>query len=215
MAFDAQGQPSVVLPFGAGAAAAGVSGLAFDPAAGALYVVRVLGGSANGVLRVGAQSPPAALCAGDGSGAACPCGNAGLAGRGCANSAEPGGAALASSGLARVSSDSLLLAARHLTPGAAALFVQGSSVLRGGLGVPFGDGLRCAGGTQLRLGLRQAVSGVAQIGAPAGGAPLSALGSIPATGGVAVYQVWYRDVWPYCTSATFNLTNGLRVTWIP
>jgi hypothetical protein len=30
-----------------------------------------------------------------------------------------------------------------------------------------------------------------------------------------VYQVWYRNASAFCTPATFNLTNGLRVTWVP
>ena len=27
------------------------------------------------------------------------------------------------------------------------------------------------------------------------------------------YQCWYRDIPPFCTSATFNLSQGLSITW--
>jgi len=27
--------------------------------------------------------------------------------------------------------------------------------------------------------------------------------------------VWFRNSAAYCTASTFNLTNGLRVTWLP
>jgi hypothetical protein len=29
------------------------------------------------------------------------------------------------------------------------------------------------------------------------------------------YQVWYRNAAAFCGPDTFNLTNGLRVTWTP
>jgi hypothetical protein len=29
------------------------------------------------------------------------------------------------------------------------------------------------------------------------------------------YQVWYRNVAPFCTPEAYNLTNGLVVTWVP
>ena len=34
-------------------------------------------------------------------------------------------------------------------------------------------------------------------------------------GNVRRYQVWYRNSAAFCTPATFNLTNGLSVTWQP
>jgi hypothetical protein len=42
--------------------------------------------------------------------------------------------------------------------------------------------------------------------------PLSTLGSVSA-GMTVYYQFWYRDASPYCTAATFNLSNGLAVLW--
>jgi hypothetical protein len=33
--------------------------------------------------------------------------------------------------------------------------------------------------------------------------------------GTLHYQVLFRDLYAYCTSATFNLTNSVSVTWSP
>jgi non-ribosomal peptide synthetase component F len=45
--------------------------------------------------------------------------------------------------------------------------------------------------------------------------PISVRGQIPLTGGFRTYQAWYRNAAPYCTPSTFNLTNGLQLTWLP
>jgi len=157
---------------------------------------------------------PVAICAGDGSGAACPCGNFGGAGRGCENSLTTGGGWLTGAGSARLSNDALTLTATGLPTSATALFFQGETALATGFGVAFGDGLRCAGGEIRRLGVIAAAGGSASIGA-AGGASLSVAGAVPAEGGVRTYQTWYRNSATFCTSSTFNLTNGLRITWVP
>jgi hypothetical protein len=157
---------------------------------------------------------PFILCAGDGSGAACPCGNFGAAGRGCENSLGTGGGSLAASGQARTSNDTLDLPASGLPAVGTALFFQGDDELANGLGAPFGDGLRCAGGEVRRLGVRPVSAGTASFG-PTGLDTLSAVGLIPAEGAVRTYQVWYRNAASFCTPSTFNLTNGLRITWIP
>ena len=36
-----------------------------------------------------------------------------------------------------------------------------------------------------------------------------------ASGDVRHYQCWYRDANPVCTSATYNLTQGVTLTWGP
>jgi len=39
---------------------------------------------------------------------------------------------------------------------------------------------------------------------------------VPALGATRSYQVWYRNPDPtWCTSGTFNLSNGWTVTWTP
>jgi len=84
------------------------------------------------------------ICFGDGSGAACPCGNAGAVGRGCENSFATGGGLLEGRGAALVAQDTVELTASFLTPSSPALFFQGTTTVNGGTGVAFVDGLRCA-----------------------------------------------------------------------
>jgi hypothetical protein len=68
----------------------------------------------------------------------------------------------------------------------------------------------------LRLGSRFANAGFAAFGfGVPGSGSISTLGAVPpGTASVRHYQVWYRNVADFCTPAGFNLTNGVRVTWI-
>jgi len=156
-----------------------------------------------------------AFCAGDGTATACPCGNGGDAGRGCGNSVTTQGAHLGVHGVADVSNDSLLLAASSMPAGAIVLFIQGTAQQNAGNGIAFGDGLLCVGGAVVRLGIATASSGAASFGASAGTGPVSILGGIDVGGGAYSYQAWYRDAASFCTASTFNLTNGVSLTWIP
>jgi hypothetical protein len=154
-----------------------------------------------------------ALCAGDGSGPACPCGNNGNPGRGCRNSTQLGGALLTSLGLAQPgANDTQLFTANNLPPFAPSLLFQGTT---GGVGFAFGDGLLCVGGSILRFGVKFAdANGFAAW--PSGADPsISVSAAIPLSGAQHIYQAYYRDAANYCTSATFNLTNGQRVVWLP
>ncbi len=154
---------------------------------------------------------PAGFCYGDGSGTACPCANAGSAGNGCANSVDANGAHLAASGVASLGADTLVLSGSSM-PDSSALYFQGTTQVLGGTGAPFGDGLRCAGGTVVRLGIETNVGGTSQH--PSGNdLPVSVRGAVTAPGTVRHYQCWYRNAAAYCTTATFNLTNGVTVTW--
>jgi hypothetical protein len=99
------------------------------------------------------------------------------------------------------------------------LFFQGTTASGGGAGVVFGDGVRCAAGTVIRLGIKTTVNsgffgGVASYPQP-GDQAISVRGAVPATGAVRLYQAWFRNSAAYCTSSTFNLSNGLRATWLP
>ena len=154
------------------------------------------------------------VCAGDGTAANCPCGNFGGVGRGCGNAGNSGGAALTAIGSARVSHDTVMLLSNGTAPSAVGLFIQGTIAANGSLGVPFGDGLRCAAGSVLRLNIAAASGGFAQF-PTVNGPELSVVGQIPTAGATRVYQLWYRDSAPYCSASTFNLTNGLRVVWAP
>lgn len=168
----------------------------------------------EGAFTIDAAGPACApgdgYCFGDGSaGAACPCGNAGAAGNGCANSASAAGAHLEGLGAASLSADSLQLAGSGM-PNSTALYFQGTSATSFG----FGDGLRCAGGSIVRLGTRMNSAGGSLW--PGIGNPRVSVGGGVAGPGLRHYQVWYRNADPaFCTSATFNLSNGYRVVWTP
>ncbi len=166
-------------------------------------------GSMNGI-QIERASEYASACSGDGSATACPCGNTGASGRGCANSIDAGGADLTATGVASIAADTLVLHGAHM-PNSSALYFQGTTIAGSGSGAVFGDGLRCAGGAVVRLGTKSNVAGVSQY-------PEGADASVSVRGGVApgnqrVYQVWYRNAASFCTSDTFNLTNGLVVNW--
>jgi hypothetical protein len=154
-------------------------------------------------------------CAGDGSAGACPCGNVGGVGHGCQNSIPTGGALLFAKGQANLATDDVTLVVSGTGASSPMLFFQGTSAPATGLGVPFGDGLRCVAGQQIRLAIRTASAGMASFGADVAGDPLlSAAGHVFAPD-TRRYQVWYRDPVTYCTPSTFNLSNGLLIRWAP
>lgn len=172
------------------------------------------------------SSPPAAVlkawrgcewqayCSGDGTGAACPCGNSSPLGSsaGCLNSLGIGGR-LQASGAPRVSADTFVLIGDQM-PNAAALYFQGTLRSAGGAGTAFGDGLRCVTGSVTRLGAKTNASGASQYPA-AGDVPISLAGGIGPVGGTRLYQAWYRNAAAFCTPSTFNLSNGVRASWVP
>ncbi|MDZ4774173.1 MAG: hypothetical protein SGI72_13670 [Planctomycetota bacterium] len=173
-------------------------------------------GSVNAFQLVFTPAPggPTPFCFGDGTGIACPCANNGAAGNGCASSVTALGGRLGSSGSASISADTFTLTSTNVPTGPG-LFFQGTSQLIGGNGVFFGDGLLCAGGSIIRLGVVFAVANTASY---PGGLTPNPIGSggLNAIGDVRTYQEWYRDGDPgFCSSSTFNLTNGVQVTWAP
>jgi len=145
----------------------------------------------------------------------CPCGNTGAAGSGCANSAGPG-AVLSASGA--TSPDTLVFTVSGELPTALSIFLQGNSTIA--TGVPFGDGVRCVGGTLKRLYVKNAVAGV--VLAPAAGDPSvtarsASLGDTIPGGALRYYQVYSRDPdLSFCAApqgSTYNISNGIRVQW--
>lgn len=144
-------------------------------------------------------------CSGDGSSTACPCGNSSASGEGCSNSTGSG-ATLTGSGSSRVSSDDLGMHAANMIPGQAALLFAGSTSVNGDQGFPFGDGLRCAGGSIARLGTRAtSPSGEASWGPNLA----SSEGWVP--GDTRYLQAYYRDSSGGPCGTGFNTTNGLAV----
>ncbi len=170
-------------------------------------------GTVNGLqLKRVIDTPVTAYCFGDGSGLACPCGNAGTAGNGCASSVNANGANLAGSGNASIGGDTFLLTGSGM-PNSSVLYFQGTTQLGGGVGTLFGDGLRCSGGAVIRL-LTKANTGGGSVYPGVGEIPISIRGANVA-GGLRTYQAWYRNAAAFCTPSTFNLTNGVQVTWVP
>lgn len=171
-------------------------------------------GIANGLDYLAVRFDPSStsFCSGDGTGTACPCGNTGTSGRGCASSSVASGARLFAIGNAGASAatDTLALTATDI-PGPG-LFFQGTGTFGGGAGVTFGDGLLCAGGTITRLGVVFPTSGVATFPGGLTPNPIHAAGGTTA-GDVRHYQCWYRDAATFCTSSTFNLTQGVTISW--
>ncbi len=156
--------------------------------------------------------PP--FCFGDGSGTACPCGNAGVAGSGCATSSHPGGGTLAAGGTASLSADTFVLFGSNMSSVGGVLYFQGDAQQAGGAGIVFGDGLLCLGGQIVRLGVKINSGGASQF--PEAGDPsVSIQGLVTTPGSVRHYQGWFRDSAPFCTSATYNLTNAVTATWTP
>jgi hypothetical protein len=153
-----------------------------------------------------------AFCFGDGSGAPCPCGNLGAAGHGCANSVVASGARSDATGVASLAADSVVLSTQG-TPNSGVLYFQGTAQVGGGLGSAFGDGLRCAGGSVLRLGTKIAVGGQSAYPA-AGEQSITVRGQVTAPG-TRNYQAWYRNSAAFCTPSGFNLGNGLEIVWGP
>ncbi len=157
----------------------------------------------------------APLCPGDGTGTACPCGNNGLPGYGCDNSLATGGGLLAAIGAPNLAADDFTLDGSNMPPTATALYFQGTVALNAQQGVLFGDGLRCVGGSVIRLGSRTNSGGASGYGAQLGDVPISIRGAIPSGGGTFYYQAWYRNAAAFCTASTFNLTNAMAATWRP
>jgi hypothetical protein len=191
---------------------------AYDPSRGRIIVFGGdLGGSvANDHWELVFETAPATpFCFGDGTGAACPCGNTSVHGscRGCRNSSGLGGK-LRSTGIASILADTVQLQTSDVTAGIS-LYFQGSAEQGpGGLGTTFGDGLLCVGGTVLRLGSATNLpGGLSSYGFGVGPA-ISVRGGVTAPG-TRTYQVWYRNPAAFCTAATSNVTNGVRVVWGP
>jgi len=165
-------------------------------------------GTLNGFQLVEQTVTPTPYCFGNGSGTNCPCGNVGAAGNGCPSSVNANGANLLATGVASISSDTLRLQGSGM-PNSSCLYFQGTTQI----GAVFGDGLRCAGGVVIRLGTKTNTSGLSRYPA-VGDIPISIRGSVPAAT-TRNYQAWYRNAAAFCTASTYNLTNGVSVSWQP
>ncbi|MBL8857109.1 MAG: hypothetical protein JNL28_01210 [Planctomycetes bacterium] len=183
--------------------------------------VTVAGSDVNCVLRIPLPGVvTTSFCEGDAIGTTClGCGNNGAVGNGCANFTFAGGAHLAASGVAgaSVGTDTLVLTASDI-PGPG-LFFQSDGLAANP--ITFGDGMLCAAVNIVRLGV-VFPSGAGVASYPGGLTP----NPIHVAGGATVgqtkhYQCWYRDAGEtspgvsFCTPSTFNLTQGVSLTWGP
>ena len=79
----------------------------------------------------------------------------------------------------------------------------------------FGDGLRCIQATGIRRFKVKTVVGNTATYPQLGDNSISVAGLV-GSAGLRHYQGWYRSASPtFCTAATFNLTNGITITWVP
>ncbi len=160
-------------------------------------------------------TPGAGYCFGDPlSGTPCPCGNnndRSVPGSGCDNGVYASGARLSATGVAKVSADTVTLLATHLEPNNSGLYFQANTDLSPG--IVWGDGLRCAGGGEVRLQVRVADA----AGSSQTTVPIATKGNV-SPGDTRRYQVWYRTIIaPPCGHGVheFNTTNGYTIAWRP
>jgi len=139
-----------------------------------------------------------------------PCGNSSAL-TGCLNSLGLG-ATLDGAGTSSLATDDMTIIAASMPPGTSTLFFSGPNQAQ----TPFGDGLRCIGNPTFRIEIKSAdASGSATYG-PGVATDLCVNSSQCMTAGQTFnFQVWYRNAASFCTPATFNLTNGLSVTYTP
>jgi hypothetical protein len=190
--------------------------VSFNVTCGTTYLIQIgryvtaLGGAGYFAIEAAGSScnPGTPFCFGDGTGTACPCGNSGAPGNGCASSVNAAGGNLAGTGTPSIGNDTLVLSGSGM-PNSSALYFQGTSQISSA----FGDGLRCAGGAVIRLGTESNAAGASQY--PSGAELSVHLRGLDNAGDVRSYQCWYRNAAAFCTPSTFNLTNGFGVTWQP
>lgn len=142
-------------------------------------------------------------------GSACPCANNPTQGTwvGCLSSIGQGGR-LRAIGSQSIAAASLTLQGSQM-PNSNALYLAGTASANSVLG----DGRFCIGGTIVRLGTKTNVAGTSQF-PDVGQLPIATRVSAVA-GATSYFTVWYRNSAAFCTPATFNDTNGWRVTWTP
>lgn len=171
------------------------------------FHMRIFGDAGQGPPITGTQ-----YCSGDGTGTPCPCGNnndgtanGGLAG--CANSVNTAGAVLDGTGNPSISNDTVVMTASGVQPNQPGVFFRADNAVNGGSGIIFGDGLRCAGGNVVRLGVVIADgTGLATSNPGAGGGLVA--------GDTKRYQYWYRNpAGGGACGAAFNLSNGFEIVW--
>ena len=171
--------------------------------------------STNAIMTIQVPAPVGGtpFCFGDGIDLShttpCPCANNGTAGNGCANSVNASGSNLAASG--STFDDDVVLEGSLMPATSSCIYLQGDGLED----TTFGDGVRCAGGSLIRLRTRTNVAGASTFPDSTDTITLSARGGVvPGSGAVRYYQTYYRNAAAlFCPPETFNVTNGVVVTW--
>ncbi|MFO1010241.1 MAG: hypothetical protein U1F29_09300 [Planctomycetota bacterium] len=204
-------------PFGFSMMQLSISGFAFDH-----LVVRGSGPTNQGaffacvdnVIVTGTPPAPGSeFCAGDGQDpnvtTPCPCGNFGASGHGCANSVVAAGAELETTGA--IANDTVVLHGSGMPATVNCIYLQGDALAD----AVFGDGVRCTGGTLLRLRTKANVGGASQFPDSTDTVTLSVRGGVTiGSGAIRYYQTYYRNSAPlFCPPDTFNVTSGQRIVW--
>lgn len=164
----------------------------------------------NWLLRaIGEASSGSVYCVTSTTGVVCPCGNDGVSDlvHGCESSVGLGGSAIPW-GSSSVASDGLIIDGSNLPAFQPALLFVGGMQVNQGMGLPLGDGLRCAGTGVVRLGAHT----TSADGSSRWGPNLQAgTGVVWLPGDVRFFQIWYRDPTGSPCGSGFNLTNGVEI----
>ncbi len=148
------------------------------------------------------------LCSGDGSGPGCPCGNDKDPGEGCQNSTGNGGR-ISGAGTPSLFAADAVITATDLPQDQPGIFFMGSNLVNGGVGVAFGDGLRCVQATKRFAVQYSGPEGVLTLSDPASLAPTEI-----SPGATRYFQGWFRDPVGPCSSG-WNTTPAYEVTFTP
>ena len=170
------------------------------------FYLRLDGGNFSATTGCGALAGDA-YCFGDGTGAACPCGNTGSPGQGCANSSGAG-AVLIASGNASITADTLGFFVSGVPGSKPGLLVRGDNQIS----TPAGDGILCTAGGSQRSQVQVTDAGGSSMFTDFNGGPF---GSVSIPGVPTNFQFWYRDPQFVCTGGGFNFSNGWTVTFQP
>lgn len=160
------------------------------------------------LLRAEGDESGVTYCFGDGTGAACPCNNFGQLGAGCRN-VTSFGAQLYSTGTTSLALDVIALRVVHKPSYTDSLIYMGTLQTNNGLGVVFGDGLRCVSGATKRFPIQNDFTFVQDHLA-------DHFPSAIVPGSTWHFQAWFRDESPFAPCGHgANLSNGLTLTFTP